>query len=424
VTVVGRDGSSAGFCRGDRLCDGAGFCGAAGSCDDALEGGGAVIDSVAAAAGSLGRSAALPVTVRLTDVTADAVTGTVSCAWSWRGADLASTVPRAHEDVPSALPQPKLKPGATPLAGLAASLMTASVTFPPVAQALTVHWAGCPRSLLACARATSTQRLTCVACGTVLATSCAVVPVAVGVGLALRVRVGVGVALDVVGVADGVGLAEALTIARVCVADGDGVVLADAFGVVVFAGVDFVGVAAGLDFSVRVGAAVALADAAPESEALAVALAVVLGDALVVVDDGVADEVVGVADGVVGVALGVVGVAVGVVEVGVGLGEVEVEVGVGVGVGEGDGLDGAAGSCSGSHDSPLAVVAVLATAVLAATVRLAPETASRTLPAISVTVAGRACAKRMKRPISAARRGMSAIGHRAPGRRHPLPIPG
>jgi hypothetical protein len=43
-------------------------------------------------------------------------------------------------------------------------------------------------------------------------------------------------------------------------------------------------------------------------------------------------------------------------------------------------------------------VAALAAVVLAATARLTPEAAvSRTLPAISVTVAGRACAKRMKR---------------------------
>jgi hypothetical protein len=90
-------------------------------------------------------------------------------------------------------------------------------------------------------------------------------------------------------------------------------------------------------------------------------------------------------------------------------------------VGEGDGLAGAAGSCNGSHDSPLAVEAVLAAAVLAATVRLAPEAASRTLPAISVTVAGRACAKRMKRPISAARCGMPPTGHQVPRSAPPGP---
>jgi hypothetical protein len=103
------------------------------------------------------------------------------------------------------LPQPKLKPGAPPLAGVACSRMVASGTFPPVVQALTVHCAEWPRSLLACARATATQRLTCVACGTVLAPFFLVV-VGVGVGFAVSVRVRVGV---------GVALAEALTMARV-----------------------------------------------------------------------------------------------------------------------------------------------------------------------------------------------------------------
>ena len=85
----------------------------------------------------------------------------------------------------------------------------------------------------------------------------------------------------------------------------------------------FVGAAAGLDFSVRVGAVVALAEVVP----------VVVGDGLDVVDAGVADGLVGVADGLLGVADGLVGVAVGE-----------------VGVGEGDWLGGAVGSCSGSHD--------------------------------------------------------------------------
>src|ERR1700749_1561283 len=152
----------------------------------------------------------------------------------------------------------------------------------------------------------------------------------------------------------------------------------------------FVGVAAGLDFSVRVGAAVALADAEAGLEALAVTLGCVSGDGLVAA--GVAD---GVPDEVAGDAVGVVGVALGVVELGV------CEVGVGEeGLGEGDGLTGAAGSCNGSQDSPLGVEAVLAAAWLSATGRLAPEAASRTLPAISGTVAGRPCVKRMKRPIS------------------------
>src|SRR5487761_48356 len=146
-------------------------------------------------------------TVRLTDLTADAVTGTVSCAWSCRGAEFASTAPKSHEDVLPA-PQPEPKPGAPPLAGVACSRIVASGTFPPVVQALTVQWAECPRSLLACERATSTQRLTWVTCDTVLAPLCELVSVAVavavavpvvvfavGVGFAVRVRVGTGVAL-------------------------------------------------------------------------------------------------------------------------------------------------------------------------------------------------------------------------------------
>jgi hypothetical protein len=121
-----------------------------------------------------------------------------------------------------------------------------------------------------------------------------------------------------------------------------------------------------------------------------VALPVVVGDGLVVVGVGacVAGAVVDVV-GAVGVGVGVVGAAVDVCE---------------VGVGEGDGLDEDAGSCSGSHDWPPGAVAALATAVLAATDRPTPEAAvSRTPPAINVTVAGRTCAKRMKRPTSAAR---------------------
>jgi hypothetical protein len=169
-------------------------------------------------------------------VTVDAVTGTVSCAWSCRGAEFASTAPRSHEDVPSALPQPKLKSGAPPVTGDACSWTVASGTFPPVVQTLTVHWAECPRSLLACALAISTQRLTCAGSGTALAPLCGLVLVLVGVGVGVpvTVRVGVGaalavalgvaltvalgvalaVALEVAGVADGFGLAEVLTMAR------------------------------------------------------------------------------------------------------------------------------------------------------------------------------------------------------------------
>jgi hypothetical protein len=95
---------------------------------------------------------------------------------------------------------------------------------------------------------------------------------------------------------------------------------------------------------------------------------------------------------VLGLVLGdvVAGVGAGVVVLGV------VVLGVVVGaVGVGDGL----GIWNGSHDCWAVVVAVLAVAVPAVRARLTPgPAASRTLPAISVTVAGRACAKRMKRP--------------------------
>ncbi len=349
----------------------------------------------------------LPMAVRLTDVTADAVTGTVSCAWSCRRAEFASNAPRSHEDVPSSLPQPKLNPGAPPLAGVAFSRMVASGTFPPAAQALTVHWAECPRSLLACARATSTHRLTSVACGTVLAPLrervLVAVPVAVGVGVAVnagfpvRVRVGTGVAdavsFEVVGVADGVAPPEALRV-RVADADGSavGVVLVGVglgvgvgAAVVGFAGVvvGFAGVvadvAARLEISVRVGAGLAPEEVAPAGAVLAAVLGAV-------VDEGC---VVGAGVGAVAVGVGVVGVGVGVCV---------------VGVFEGDGLADAAGSCTGSHDLLPVVVAALAAVVLATAARLTPGAAvSRTLPVISVTVAGRACAKRMKSPTSAAR---------------------
>jgi hypothetical protein len=305
--------------------------------------------------------------VRLTEVTADAVTGTVSCTWSCRCVDFASTAPRSHEDVRSSLPQPKLNPGASPLAGVAFSRMVASGTFPPVAQALTIHWAECPRSLLVCERATSTHRLTSAACGTVLTPLCELVLVAVGVavavgaGFAARVRVGTGVAdavsLEVAGGADDVALPEAL---RVRVADADGSAVAaviDRDGVAdgVLAGV-VGGVTAGLEIGVLVGAGFAPEEVARDGAELAVVLDAVVAEGPVL-----------------------------------------------VGVPEGDGLGDAAGSCTGSHDSLLGVVAAFAT-VMPAAARLTPEAAvSRTLPAISVTVAGRACAKRMKSPASAAR---------------------
>jgi hypothetical protein len=259
------------------------------------------------------------------------------------------------------------------------------------------------------------------------------VPVAVGVGFALvgfalvgfalMVRVGVGVADGVLfwvvvlfgfaGAADDVALAEAL---RVLVRVADGLAFAvalaeagveDSVLVGAFAGVlagvftmDFVGVAAGLDVSVRVGAGGGSDGVAAElGECVgvpAVALPVVVGDALVEAGADVGAVVLGVGVGVAGVVLGAAGVVPEVV--GEGVGVVGVAVGVcDVGVGEGDGLGDEAGSCSGSHDLPLAVVAALA-AVLPATKPIPEAAVSRTLPAISVTVAGRACAKRIETP--------------------------
>jgi hypothetical protein len=94
----------------------------------------------------------------------------------------------------------------------------ASVRFPPVVQALTVHWGDCPRSVLACALATATQRLTCVVCDTVVAVLVLVLA-AVSVAVAVLVAVGVGFCV-MVRVGSGVGVAEALTV-LLGVADGD-----------------------------------------------------------------------------------------------------------------------------------------------------------------------------------------------------------
>lgn len=134
----------------------------------------------------------LPVTVRRTDLTAVAETGTVSCTWSCRGADFASTAPRSHTDVPSALPQPKLNLGGPLLAGVACSRTVASGTLPPVVQTLTVHRTAVPRSLLARALATWTQRLTCGSCSTVLATALAPLCEMMRVGVGVGVPVGLG----------------------------------------------------------------------------------------------------------------------------------------------------------------------------------------------------------------------------------------
>lgn len=105
--------------------------------------------TVAEDVGAFGRSAELPVAIRRTEVTCLAVTGTVSRAWSCHGVDCTSTVSSSHEDVPSPLPQPKLNDGSPLPDGAALSEMVTWCAFPPIVQAVTVHWTGCPRSLLA-----------------------------------------------------------------------------------------------------------------------------------------------------------------------------------------------------------------------------------------------------------------------------------
>jgi len=134
----------------------------------AAVGGGVVMATDAAALAASGSAVAVPVAVRLTDVTAEAVTGTVSWAWSCRCADRGSTAPRSQDDVPSDLPQPKLNSGVPPAAGVACSLTVAAAAVAPVVQALTVQRTCLPRSLLGCAAMTSTQRLACVVPGVVL----------------------------------------------------------------------------------------------------------------------------------------------------------------------------------------------------------------------------------------------------------------
>ena len=112
----------------------------------------------AATAGATGRLAALPVTVRLTAVRVD-VTGTVTSAWSCRCAEVESTAPRSHRDVPLPVPQPKVKVG-PPAPALDCSWTLASAMLPPTVQAPTAHWDGCPRWMLCCSGATPTHKLT------------------------------------------------------------------------------------------------------------------------------------------------------------------------------------------------------------------------------------------------------------------------
>lgn len=351
--------------------------------------GGAVIATAAVAVGVVERPDAEPVTVRATDVTCDALAGTVSRTWSCRGVDCASTCPRSHADVPSPLAQPELKSGVPPEAVFAWSFRFTADASPPVAQTLTVHSAACPRTMLACPRVTSTQRLVR------LVISAAILPVwvpllAAGLGGVVVVVLGDAVGLGVV-----VGLGDVVGVVRVAcrdrfmertdvgVADGwepEGLgfgfaVLPDGVGVGILLG-------RGCVFFARV------------------VVTVGLGVGLLAVPDfleGAEDWCLG------GVAEGVAcfcGLAAGVpvcLPLPLAPPPWEKEVPPVTWV---DGLPArAAGACSCSHDVLLAVPVTLAAAVFAARTMVAPEAAvASSVPAISVIVARRACPKRMKRP--------------------------
>ncbi|HWG03146.1 MAG TPA: hypothetical protein VG164_15030 [Trebonia sp.] len=69
---------------------------------------GAVTDTEADAAGDVGRALALPVAVKITDLTDVAELGTATSAESWRVDEPESTVLRSHESVPSPDLQPKV----------------------------------------------------------------------------------------------------------------------------------------------------------------------------------------------------------------------------------------------------------------------------------------------------------------------------
>jgi hypothetical protein len=260
---------------------------------------------------------------------------------------LASSAPRSHDALPSWLPQPKLNVGLR-LAGAADNPMVASATLPPVAHAVTVHRAACPRWMLDCAACTATQRLAgpaelVKATGLPLAGSAVadwlVVPDPVGVGDAVGVLAWVGVA-----VGDEEELADVLRDSVVVVA---GVVVAG----VVLAGV-FVAAELDLADELAVGFAVALP---------LLALGVTLADEEDVPGEG-DGSLVGVGDAELcgfGGSLvdGSLAEAFGLAEA---LAEPLEADTVGVGVGVGVALGDAVAACSGSHccTVPLAVAAV------------------------------------------------------------------
>jgi hypothetical protein len=169
--------------------------GAVGSAELVVAGLAAVTDVVADACGSLVRPVVLATAVKRTEATVVAEAATAIVACSWRRAEFTSSVPRAHDALPSWLPQPKLKVGFR-LAGAEIRRMVAAGTLPPCAQAVTVHRAVCPRWMLVLAGCTATQRLTCPGWA---------------VGLVL-LAAGLGVVADGVGDADVVAFAEAVAV--------------------------------------------------------------------------------------------------------------------------------------------------------------------------------------------------------------------
>jgi hypothetical protein len=222
------------------------------------------------AAGSTVRFAALPVTVRLTAVRVVAVSGTFTSAWNNRCAEVASTAPRSHAEVPLPLAQPKVKVG-TPAPAVDCSWILASGTLPPSVQAPTSHWAACPRLLLCFRGTTPTHRLT----GVVLAAAAWNAVSTMGrpatlfaAALVVDVSVGVGVVGSGVGVVgSGVGV----------VGSGVGVGVVGSGVGVVGSGVGVVGSGVGL---VRVGAGVVGAGVVGAADGVPVAEADALGDVL------------------------------------------------------------------------------------------------------------------------------------------------
>jgi hypothetical protein len=183
------------------------------------------------------------------------------------------------------LPQPKLKLGVPPPAGLACSLRVAAAAVAPVVQAFTVQRTCLPRSLLACAAVTSTQRAALAAAGVGFA-------VAESAGVALFDVVAVAEGFDVV-VVDVVAVVEGVAEPDVpeCTGAADVLWVGVAVGVrVVLAGVGVgvgevdvgVGVAEGLGLDDGTGNCSGSHDCSPATvAALAVIAARVASEAVV-----------------------------------------------------------------------------------------------------------------------------------------------